>query len=120
VKITKRQLRRIIKEERHALLKEARTANPRGPFSPMRSRAHPEFAAMIKEARPVSTGAWASVAEAAEPKTTDEWVDHLGQIIDQDMTSRGLTSYREEGAAVIAALEILRREIKDEMSGPTR
>ena len=75
---------------------------------------------LIKEVRPVSTGAWASVAEAAEPKTTDEWVDHLGQIIDQDMTSRGLTSYREEGGAIMAALEILRREIKDEMRGPTR
>ena len=62
----------------------------------------------------------ASQAEAASLKTADEWVEHLGQIIDQDMTSRGLTSYKEEGAAIVRALEKLRREITDEMRGPTR
>ena len=41
MKITKRQLRRIIKEEKATLLSEAA-------FSPMRSRAHPEFAKAIK------------------------------------------------------------------------
>ena len=53
-------------------------------------------------------------------KNTNDWVEMLGQLIDQDMTERGLVSYKEEGAAVIEALEILRREIKDEMRGPTR
>jgi hypothetical protein len=83
MKITERQLRRIIKEA---------------------TRSKP----------------WAFQTEAASPKTADEWVEHLGQIIDQDMTSRGLTSYKEEGAAVVEALEKLRREITDEMRGPTR
>ena len=100
MKITKRQLRRIIKEEKARLIKEVGLSRAGG--------------------RPVHAGQWASAAEAAETKTTSEWVEHLGQIIDQDMTSRGLTSYKEEGAAVIAALEQLRREIKDEMRGPTR
>ena len=92
MKITKRHLKRIIREEK---------------------------ARLIKEARPVHAGQWASAAEAEYPKTADEWVDWLGQIIDQDLTSRGVW-YSEEGAAIIEALELLRREIKDEMRGPTR
>ena len=94
MKITKRQLRRIIREERRHLREEYVWPEVEFPIT--------------------------SVSEAAELKTADEWVDHLGQIIDQDMTSRGLTSYKEEGAAVIAALEILRREIKNEIRGDTR
>jgi len=85
MKITKRQLRRIIKEVNPA-------DDLRGRMQGMKGHS----------------------------KNTSDWVEMLGQIIDQDMTSRGLTSYREEGAALIAALEILRREIKDEMRGPTR
>ena len=92
MRITKRQLRRIIKEEKRKL---------------------------FKEARPVHAGQWASAAEAAEPKTAKEWVEHLGQIIDQDLTSRGAW-YEEEGHEIVEALELLRREIKDEMRGPTR
>ena len=48
-----------------------------------------------------------------------DWVETLGQLIDQDMTSRGVW-YEQEGPAIVAALEQLRREIKDAMRGPTR
>jgi len=43
MKITKRQLKRIIAEERQKLLKESKS------FSPMNSRADGEFARIIKE-----------------------------------------------------------------------
>ena len=109
MKITKRQLRRIIKEEKARLIKEA--GRPHS-MREGRTVADLDREASMREKDPMSI--------AAETKTTSEWVEHLGQIIDQDMTSRGLTSYKEEGAAVIAALEQLRREIKDEMRGPTR
>ena len=99
MRITKRQLRRIIKEEKHRILKEQGMPGIEGPVRDL----------------------WGPKEDqAVDLKTADEWADHLGQIIDQDMTSRGLTSYREEGAAVVEALEMLRREIKDEMRGPTR
>ena len=110
MKITKRQLRRIIKEERRTLLKEARMANSRGCFSPMKSRAHPEFAARIKEAR-------GDVGDF--PRDAADWLETLGQLIDQDLTSRGVW-YEEEGLAIIDALEQLRLEIRDTMRGPTR
>ena len=95
MKITKRQLRRIIKEEM------------------ARSEADDYMSAKVAAVNYLDQ-------PSIEAKTAKEWVDHLGQIIDQDMTSRGLTSYKEEGAAVIAALEILRREIKNEIRGDTR
>lgn len=52
-------------------------------------------------------------------KTAAEWVEHLGQLIDQDMTERNV-ELRDEGHEVVEALEMLRREYKDEMRGPTR
>jgi hypothetical protein len=73
MKITKRQLRRIIKEE------------------------------------------MTNQAEAASPKTANEWAEHLGQIIDQDLSSRGVW-YEDEGQAVMTSLEMLRRDIKDKTS----
>ena len=97
MKITKRRLRQVIKEAFMSL-------DPH----------HRPGTAWKENQKPTGQ------VNAAPSKTTSEWVEHLGQIIDQDMTSRGLTSYKEEGAAVMAALEQLRREIKDEMRGPTR
>ena len=85
MRITKRQLRRIIKEEKAKLLRE--------------------------------TGPGSAVGDY--PRDTRDWVETLGQLIDQDMTSRGVW-YEEEGAAIMSALEQLRREIKDEMQGPSR
>ena len=119
MKITKRQLRRIIKEEKRALLKEARMANPRGCFSPMQSRAQPEFAAMIKEVNPAGDLRDRMQGMQGHSKNTNDWVEMLGQLINQDLTERGLW-YEDEGTAIRSALEILRREIKDEMRGPTR
>ena len=78
MKITKRQLRKIIREEKVRLLREA------GPGS----------------------------AVGDYPRDTRDWVETLGQLIDQDMTSRGVW-YEQEGAALLKALEILRYEIKD-------
>jgi hypothetical protein len=52
-------------------------------------------------------------------KTAAEWVEHLGQLIDQDMTERNV-DLRDEGSELIEALEMLRREYKDEISGPNR
>jgi hypothetical protein len=75
MKITKRQLRRIIKE--------------------------------------------VTAAAGAYPKTAADWVETLGQLIDQDMTARG-ADLRAEGSEVVKALEMLRREYTDEMRGPTR
>ena len=85
MKITKRQLRRIIKEEKARLLRE--------------------------------TGPGSAVGDY--PRGARDWVETLGQLIDQDMTSRGVW-YEQEGAAILEALELLRREIKDEMRGPAR
>ena len=83
MRITKRQLRRIIQEQSERM-----------------SRPNP----------------------AAEPdyiKTADEWVEHLAQIIDQDMTKRNV-DLRDEGSALVEALETLRREYSDEIKGPSR
>ena len=48
MKITKRQLRRIIHEEKQKLLKESFAGIGRGAPSPMKSRVDAEFAAAIK------------------------------------------------------------------------
>ena len=77
MKITKRQLRRIIKEEKAKILRESYT------------------------------------------NTAIDWAEMLGQLIDQDLSRRGIW-YAEEGAAIIQALERLRHQIKDEMQGPSR
>jgi hypothetical protein len=92
MKITKRQLKRIIREERARLIKEQPGARMTRPDP------------------------------AKEPdylKTADEWVETLGQLIDQDMADRNV-DLRDEGGEVVEALEMLRREYKDEMRGPTR
>jgi len=97
MKITKRQLRRIIKEEKARLLSEANN-------------------------NPYDDGTWTGKSGRAVgnyPRDTKDWVEALGQLIDQDLTSRGVW-YEQEGDEVIKALEILRREIKDAMRGPTR
>ena len=52
-------------------------------------------------------------------KTSDEWAEHLGQLIDQDMIERN-SDLGKEGNELVEALEMLRREYKDEMRGPTR
>ncbi len=93
MKITKKQLRRIIKEEKAKLLSETGYG------------AH--------------AGQWASAAEAADPMTAKEWTENLGQIIDQDLSSRGVW-YEDEGRAIISALEALRRQIGDKMRGDVR
>ena len=48
MKITKRQLRKIIREEKQRLLKESFAGIGRGAPSPMKSRVDAEFAAAIK------------------------------------------------------------------------
>lgn len=78
MRISKRQLRRIIKEEKAKLLREA------GPGS----------------------------AVGDYPRDARSWVEMLGQLIDQDMSERGVW-YEQEGAALLKALEMLRYEIKD-------
>ena len=83
MKITKRQLRRIIKEEK-AHLQEAL------------AEMEPDY---LKDA--------------------NDWVETLGQLIDQDMTERNV-DLRDEGWEIVEALEMLRREYKDEIKGPTR
>ena len=59
------------------------------------------------------------VTEPDYLKSAEDWVEHLGQLIDQDMTERNV-DLRDEGWAVVEALEMLRREYKDEIKGPTR
>ena len=66
---------------------------------------------------PLMGDAWGDVG--GSPRDARGWADFLGQLIDQDLTSRGVW-YEEEGSAVVEALEKLRREITDEMRGPTR
>ncbi len=80
MKITKRQLRRIIKEEKARILQ-------------------------LREAGPGS-------AVGDYPRDARDWVEMLGQLIDQDMSERGVW-YEQEGAAIMQALEQLRYEIKD-------
>ena len=78
MRVTKRQLKRIIKEEKAKLLREA------GPGS----------------------------AVGDYPRDARSWVEMLGQLIDQDMSERGVW-YEQEGADIMEALEQLRYEIKD-------
>ena len=92
MRITKRQLRRIIKEEKRKLINEV------NPLDDLRDRMQ---------------------GMKGHSKNTSDWVEMLGQLIDQDLTERGLW-YEDEGVEIVEALEMLRREIKDEMRGPSR
>ena len=94
MKITKRQLRKIIKEEM------------------ARSEADDYMSAKVAAVNYLDQ-------PSIEAKTAKQWADNLGQIIDQDLTSRGVW-YEDEGAEVITALEQLRHKVKDAMRGPTR
>ena len=96
MKITKRQLRRIIKEEKTRLLNETDAEDK------LRARMQ---------------GMTRSVGNY--PRDATDWVETLGQLIDQDLTSRGVW-YEEEGYEIVAALEKLRRKIKDNLRGPIR
>ena len=102
MKVTKRQLKRIIKEEKLKLLREVTPG---------------ERADALRYAKEDSGD---MMDGSYEPlKTANEWVEHLGQLIDQDMTERNV-DLRDEGSEVVKALEMLRREYTDEMRGPTR
>ena len=104
MKITKRQLRRIIKEEKTRVLRESGMPGIEGPVRDLWGSKEDE----------------GGLAGSYEPlKTAAEWVEHLGQLIDQDMTERNV-DLRDEGSEVVKALEMLRREYTDEMRGPTR
>ena len=94
MKITKRQLRKIIKEEM------------------ARSEADDYMSAKVAAVNYLDQ-------PSIEAKTAKEWVDHLGQIIDQDLSSRGVW-YEDEGNAIAQALEVLRREIGDKARGDLR
>jgi len=92
MKITKRQLRRIIKEEKAKLLNEV------SPEADLRSRMQ---------------------NMKAHSKNSRDWFEMLAQLIDQDLTSRGVW-YEDEGSDVVKALEDLRRYYADEIRGPQR
>ena len=94
MKVTKRQIKRIIKEEKARLLQE-QSMRPSG------------------DAKAPPPGAPSFV------RSRFDWVETLGQMIDQDMTERNV-DLRDEGKALMEALEVLRREYKDEMRGDMR
>ena len=52
-------------------------------------------------------------------RDVNDWVEMLGQLIDQDMTERNV-DLRDEGSELVKALDALRREYKDEITGPSR
>ena len=88
MKITKRQLKRIIKEEKVRLIKEGAEE-------------------LLQREDPTR--------EPDYTRTTDEWVDYLGQLIDQDLIDRK-SSLEDEGGKLIEALEDLRHEYKTAMT----
>jgi hypothetical protein len=89
MKITKRQLRRIIREEQTRLIRE----RPLGP---------------IERARE-PTG-W-------KPKA---WQDHIMAAIDEALAADPKMDFKTDGWNIVEALEVLRRNIKDELRGPSR
>jgi len=102
MKITKRQLRRIVKQEKRKVIKE---------------QGMPGIDKAVRDLWGDKPSEGRDVGDYQ--RDVDDWVDTLGQLIDQDMTSRGVW-YEDEGEAILTALEHLRREIKDELRGPTR
>ena len=76
IKITKRQLKRIIREEKKRLLNESGSFLGRGAPSPMKSRVDPEFARAIK-----------GNTDLREPR---DLLDALAQI--NDMVGHALTN----------------------------
>ena len=97
MRITKRQLRRIIKEERVKLTEQVDVPDVMGAMG----------------------GGKFQPREADYLRDVNDWVDTLGQLIDQDMSSRN-ADLRDEGSELVKALDMLRREYKDEISGDMR
>ena len=103
MRISKRQLRRIIKEEKRNLLNEV-TPSER------------------EEARRLSRLDTLNFddPDPREMKTEDEWYDDIMNFIDQDMSARNVDMRDEESYELIKALESLRRTLTDEKRGSTR
>ena len=97
MKITKRELKRIIKEEKAKLMEQPDIPDVIGAMGGGKFR--PREPNYLKDA--------------------NDWVETLGQLIDQDMTERNV-DLRDEGSELVKALDMLRREYKDEITGPAR
>jgi len=95
MKITKRQLRRIIKEERNRVLVEFNAA--------ARRRAH-----SVNRRQPFT-----------EAKTPEQWADFVYDVISTELRDMGSDEIIE-GSNVGDGLEIARRQFKDAARGPTR
>ena len=87
MKISKRQLKRIIKEEKRKVLNE----QPGTAIS-----------------RP-----------GDEITMAGDWYDAINNLIYSELAASG-SDLKVDGRAIIEALENLRRDLKDELRGPTR
>ena len=104
MKITKRQLRRIIKEEKRTILKEI-TPGAAG-------------IAAMGGGTPADRGAAAVMQDDRDALTaTHDWRDGIEQFIYETL---GEDDMKAEGRYIVKALEMIRQDIQDEMRGPVR
>jgi spore coat polysaccharide biosynthesis protein SpsF (cytidylyltransferase family) len=106
MKITKRQLRRIIKEEKARLLHEAPT-----PYEREEAR---RFSVEDMDTHPASRR-----KSSVETKTPEQWADFVYDVISTELWDMGSDEIIE-GSSIGDGLEIIRRTFKDAARGPTR
>ena len=111
MKITKRQLRRIIKEEKQAILKEAFLPNLSSAPLPMKSRAIPEFAAALK----------GSMLKEDPGQLDFDIYENVWTMIDNLAIDFALDMEDPYTVMeIIGGLEKIIRELKDNSRGSTR
>ena len=82
MKITKRQLKRIIQQEKKKLISEAFLPNPAVCFSPMKSRAHPYVVAEVERVRMLEQEAMAPVDNNTHHWPRVEWTN-VEELVDK-------------------------------------
>ena len=106
MKITKRQLKRIIKEEKRKLLNE---------LSP-----GAEGIAAMGGGTPADRGTAAVMQDDRDAITAaHDWRDGIEQFI-YDHLAGGGDDMKDEGRYIVKALEMIRQDIQDEMRGSMR
>jgi hypothetical protein len=94
MKITKRQLKRIIREEKARSIRE--------------SGAEDYMSAKVAAANYLDR-------PSTETKTTNEWADFILSVIDTELYDMG-SNAEFEGSNIGNALEVVRRQLKDKTS----
>ena len=111
MKITKRQLRRIIEEEKQAILKEAFLPNLSNAPLPMKSRAIPEFAAALK----------GRALKEDRGLLLDDIYENVWTTLDDLALGIGLDMQDPDTVMdIVGGLQKIIRELKDNLRGSTR